>query len=748
MSYSWLNINLPTNSTGFQSVSLDGVNIVITDTLGMVYYTTKAGSNNSIMRKTNTWTQKPGGLRTVSSSIDKIVAVDYNNDVWYSPSISTTNDWIMLTSIGGKMSSISYNSGITPHIICGIRTDLPNTLSCNIYSNNTWIGNKYQIPNTLYGSVCNGNLYIINSLDNQLMYFKNITTQPLYTTNMYSNVTRPNNNTINFKQIDFNSIILVALDTTNNMWYTYDLFNSSPKWYKVSSETTLSQISVNKNNNLSDVCGITTDGKLLYGIESFNGTNDGRFQTYGCYPGSLYRSSDYGKNFSTVVTNGRLLSGNWISVSISSNGQYQSAVSQNGQLYTSNDFGNTWLSSESTNNRLWNYISMSSNGQYQTAVVYGGQIYTSKDYGQTWIAKDSNKNWNCVSLSLSGQYQTIITTNDYIYLSSDYGQTWTNTGTIQQWTSVSLSSSGQYQTSTVSNGQIYVSNDYGQNWSSKDSNRNWKSVSISSSGQYQTAVVYGGQIYISNDYGQTWYAKESNRNWSSVSISSNGQYQTAVSNDITNMYISNDYGQTWVAFANASNKTCINVSKDLPKNTANPSKVIITSVAPNINSINLSYKIPDGNGNPITKYKIKSYYNDINNNNKCGPSLTIDMINTNDPYYNLLNKSVGTNVTLNIPNITNNFSFTGTPTNLPSCEPYESEYNFVSHIPITKEPYIFTISAINSIGESEMSEKTTQDIVPIIEQTDSLYSQKIYIYSLMIFIILVSIIYYINRKNE
>ncbi|MDP3683535.1 MAG: hypothetical protein Q8S01_06340, partial [Ignavibacteria bacterium] len=64
---------------------------------------------------------------------------------------------------------------------------------------------------------------------------------------------------------------------------------------------------------------------------------DGKYQTAGAYGGYLYRSIDYGVNWSQVG-----VSAYWNGIAISSNGQYQTAVVVNGLTYRSADYGATW----------------------------------------------------------------------------------------------------------------------------------------------------------------------------------------------------------------------------------------------------------------------------------------------------------------------------------------------------------------------------------------------------------------------
>jgi photosystem II stability/assembly factor-like uncharacterized protein len=261
---------------------------------------------------------------------------------------------------------------------------------------------------------------------------------------------------------------------------------------------------------------------------------------------------------------------NWISVSISSDGKYQTAVVNNGQIYISNDYGNTWTPKES--NRPWFSVSISSDGKHQTAVVGGGTprlIYISNDYGNTWTPKESDRFWKSVSISSDGKYQTAVAgeSNEQIYISNDYGNTWTPKGSSKNWKSVSISSDGKYQTAVADGGQIYISNDYGNTWTPKESDRSWNSVAISSDGKYQTAVVKNGRIWTSNDYGKTWIQDVSDlndRDWYSVAMSSDGKYQTAVVGGGTPrlIYISNDYGNTWTPKESNRSWRSVSISSD------------------------------------------------------------------------------------------------------------------------------------------------------------------------------------------
>jgi hypothetical protein len=126
----------------------------------------------------------------------------------------------------------------------------------------------------------------------------------------------------------------------------------------------------------------------------------------------LYKTSDNGNTWTKNIdaSNNGWYDYYWSSISISSSGQYQTALSTGrvrgdglgGGIYNSNDYGNTWtqnidISNNGWNQKSWLSVAVSSCGQYQTAVTGGGgtylngvgplvyeSIYYSNDYGNTW----------------------------------------------------------------------------------------------------------------------------------------------------------------------------------------------------------------------------------------------------------------------------------------------------------------------------------------------------------------------------
>ena len=249
----------------------------------------------------------------------------------------------------------------------------------------------------------------------------------------------------------------------------------------------------------------------------------------------------------------------WVSVAVSSDGKYQSAVVNRGQIFISSDYGNTWTAKES--NREWFCIAMSSDGKYQVAT--GGipvpstpmEIYISSDYGNTWTAKGISSQYRSIAISSDGKIILAATQGFSLYISTNYGNNWIQVpGFISfgNWTHASMSSDGKYQAVTDRTGSIWVSNNYGNTWLSKTPNvpslggSIWGGLSMSSDGKYQTAVITDGRIYISNDYGNTWTARESNRTWLGTAMSSDGKYQSALVSG-GQIYISSNYGNSWTA---------------------------------------------------------------------------------------------------------------------------------------------------------------------------------------------------------
>ena len=129
------------------------------------------------------------------------------------------------------MKTISYYNDSNFNIMCGIRseTNMNNYVTFTEYKNNTWTGNKYQLgSSTSSVSLYKDNVYVILT-DNRLLYSKSITTLGFWSISS-GEIVKPNNNTTLLTQVDFTDNLVVAVDTNNNVWATYDVYKTNPKW--------------------------------------------------------------------------------------------------------------------------------------------------------------------------------------------------------------------------------------------------------------------------------------------------------------------------------------------------------------------------------------------------------------------------------------------------------------------------------------------------------------------------------------
>jgi hypothetical protein len=332
---------------------------------------------------------------------------------------------------------------------------------------------------------------------------------------------------------------------------------------------------------------MSEDGKVVaigapFNDGSGNLTDSGHVRVY-AWDGSAWaqRGADIDGEFGLTAAN---IDTFWPGVSISSTGQYQTAVGNKG-IYISSNYGVNWSVVSAANGvpttATWYSVSLSSSGQYQSAISQseGGantqNIYVSSNFGITWTAR---KNFplayaNSISVSSTGQYQSANAENETIWRSTDYGITWTPAETVRNWQGIALSSTGQYQTAVHDGGKIYISTNYGENWVDLSANGaptsgGWYSVTISATAQYQTACISAaGSIYISSNFGANWSVVPAangipiNHNWKAVSMSSTGQYQTAIAAQMTGttpgIYISSNFGVNW---------TLVPVANGIPAN--------------------------------------------------------------------------------------------------------------------------------------------------------------------------------------
>ena len=169
-----------------------------------------------------------------------------------------------------------------------------------------------------------------------------------------------------------------------------------------------------------------------------------------------------------------------------------------GQLYTSKDYGETWVGNPDTDFRQWVRAASSKTGDVLVTAEEGGQISVSRDVGMSWKGNPDtdNKNWSDVAASADGSKLVAVEYGGRIYTSDNFGVTWTAHGPEGSWISVALSAEGDKMVVLAANDHIYTSTDGGQTLLKRDdSTRDWVDVAVSADGSKVAAMPWRGPIY-------------------------------------------------------------------------------------------------------------------------------------------------------------------------------------------------------------------------------------------------------------
>lgn len=236
--------------------------------------------------------------------------------------------------------------------------------------------------------------------------------------------------------------------------------------YQTASNGIQIYISNNYGNTWSQVYSLGSS-KIFVSI-SLNG----KYQSILSCGDSVYTSNNYGLTWSRLSDDHSDLYNSIETfptggISLSYSGQYQTIASET--IYVSTDYGQSWrdvFAGQYFNDHNWDGIALSSTGQYQTAVDSTSEIYTSSDYGNTWIfstgANVQDKEWMSVAITANGKFQTVTEKYGTIYSSTNYGATWRVARSTlianKVWQHNSISANGQYQSAVEYGGSIYVSN--------------------------------------------------------------------------------------------------------------------------------------------------------------------------------------------------------------------------------------------------------------------------------------------------
>jgi photosystem II stability/assembly factor-like uncharacterized protein len=438
---------------------------------------------------------------------------------YYNVAISQDGKYQTLTITSSSRGDISFPSSIVTSNDYGLTWSIISNLGKNICTNAMSYDGKYQIAGD-YGSDSAGiykskdygktwdfiqteknDLWIAGALSSDGKYQIYVSQKPyvIYRSSDYGETW------IRSKFVSNSSIYGVGMSANGkNLVIT-------PPLLKIYSSTDYGE-TWNNNNN-------TIGYKAFTNISS---SLDCSYQTATIFNGKILISKDYGESWSEILDNDE-----WRSISISENGQYQTALTTN-DIHISNNFGNSWKKIPRANVGSGN-VKISGNGQYQTYTEYPGDIYISSDYGETW--KKANKNvdialfYNPPKMSSDGKIQF---TNDVLGTNFDGA------------------------------GSIYISNDYGENWKKIDSagQRSWSSIECSSDGKYIYAGSYNTGYIRSNNYGVNWIYPTTTDTHYNFRFSLDAKYQvyTKLSPLKYNAtYVSSDYGENFKVLSKIKN---------------------------------------------------------------------------------------------------------------------------------------------------------------------------------------------------
>ena len=126
----------------------------------------------------------------------------------------------------------------------------------------------------------------------------------------------------------------------------------------------------------------------------------------------------------------------WSNVAVSDNGQVMVAAAEQ-EIYVSKDAGATWASSPFDTGQISSFysVAISNDGSKIVTVDWDGSVYTSNDYGVTWLERTGagSGRWSGVAMSGDGSKIAANADNGYLYTSNDSGATWTVRTGIGPW---------------------------------------------------------------------------------------------------------------------------------------------------------------------------------------------------------------------------------------------------------------------------------------------------------------------------
>jgi hypothetical protein len=375
------------------------------------------------------------------------------------------------------------------------------------------------------------------------------------------------------------SIIYIA--TESAIWYSTDNANSwnimttAPNGGTVNYNYLLNylQSAITCSADGSIVTAMYFDTNTQYIIETRNGgTNWNYLYSTVVQAGTnilgIYGDAD--GNFMTLVsdyyTNKILHNLNVPAVISPVNGVIACGSFNAGQFFIAN-YGRVFLTTNYVDyNRItltdnkWTAVAINNTGNKMLAVTYNDNIYSSNDYGSTWVAiNPTNEIWTCVGCNPTGNVIVAGGIDSGTLITSfDGGSTWTTGDMSSSWSGVCTNSNGSIMYACANNNEyIYNCTDSsGSVWTQLNTpSNNWSSIACDNTGNLVIACSYGDAVYYSSDAGATWNQITSvelapyYNAWQSVSSSYNGRILMAAATDNMSygfVRTSTDFGITWI----------------------------------------------------------------------------------------------------------------------------------------------------------------------------------------------------------
>jgi hypothetical protein len=221
------------------------------------------------------------------------------------------------------------------------------------------------------------------------------------------------------------------------------------------------------------------------------------------------------------------------------------AASTGTSIYVSTNSGKSWgLTTAPAKN--WTALAASGNGKMLLAVNSSSGVYTSTNFGSTWLSNSVPPNANWAATAVSADGSTLIASAQVfgsVYYSTNAGMNWRSNGIpTGYWTGLACSADGT-KLAAFWSGIIYTSTNSGGVWTSNNVSGGTV-LACSADGRYLFRQN-GAQLNISADWGTTWFTTTLPANSAALGISSNAQRLVLAYNGVT--AISTNLGTNWIS---------------------------------------------------------------------------------------------------------------------------------------------------------------------------------------------------------